>query len=120
MLHARIKTNVAGTWINLQDAYVSEKSATGDWGQIGYSAPGVKASSGEYSSKEFKYTGADATWAAENLHDLNDCTAQENAWTLSAEAEGGVSTAMKVTASGVAECLNLTPSFAGLARTDFQ
>ncbi len=115
----------AGTWINLQDAYVSEKNAVGDWGQVGYSAPGVKSTSAKYTSKEFTYEETETgNWTATNINKLNDCTAGTTGWTLTAEATGGVSGTMTVTAvstgTGVAECLTLTPSFVELARTTAQ
>lgn len=107
----------AGTWINLQDAFVSENNVIGDWGQIGYSAPGEKSSSIKYVSKEFTYTSTDNNWEATNRNKLNDCEAGKKAWILTATAQGSGSGAMKIEVDGSeAECVALTPSFGGLAR----
>ncbi len=117
---------MAGTWINLQDAFVAENNVTGDWGQIGYSAPGAMTAntSGEYTSKEFKYTGANGTWNAANLHKLNDCAAATGTtthWSLTATASTDGSGTMIVATTGTdATCANLTPSFMGLERTTAQ
>lgn len=115
----------AGTWINLQDAFVAENNVTGDWGQIGYSAPGAMTAntSGEYTSKEFKYTGANGTWNAENLHKLNDCAVTSGAakWKLAATASTDGSGTMTIATTGTdATCANLTPSFMGFARANAQ
>ena len=115
----------AGTWINLQDAFVAENNALGDWAQIGYSAPGAQTanSTNQFTSKEFYYTGAQGTWNAGNLHKLNDCAAEASAttathWTLT----GGTPSNGKwsLTAGGDATCKTLTPSFDALARAAAQ
>ena len=115
----------AGTWINLQDAFVAENNVVGDWGQIGYTAPGAKQNnaSNQFKSKEFYYLGGNGTWAAGNLNKLNDCAAENNTathWTLTAAATGSNSGTMTVTAGGDAGCKTLTPSFDGLARANAQ
>ena len=115
----------AGTWINLQDAYVLEKadSKAGNWQEIGYSAPG-KGNSESYESDNFFYhsnmnstASATGTWYAPNKKDLNDCPGQTTKattqWVLTATASG---TNVRYVPSGDARCRNLTPAFAGLSR----
>jgi len=122
----KIKAIFAGTWINLQDAYVAEKSDTGNWVQIGYTAPGAKTNASSFSSKEFTYTAGDneKDWQAVNIHDLNDCTIAKgtaNPWKLSAVASSSNGNGvMTVTATGDADCLGLTPAFTNLARATAQ
>ena len=111
----------AGTWVNMADAYASEKYATGDWQQIGYTGPGNKINSASYQSNEFSYTGGNGTWAASPRHKLDDCLAStENAWTMEAEVkpEGDDNAGdMQVTVDGVDACKALTPAFDKLARS---
>lgn len=115
-------TIFAGTWINLQDAFVAENNALGDWGQIGYTAPGAKqgTSSTDFKSKEFEYTSTEKNWEATNLNKLNDCAAKTKGWILTATATGSNSGTMTVAAGGDAGCKTLTPSFDGLARAAAQ
>ena len=115
----------AGTWINLMEAYASENYKAGDWGQIGYTAPGVQGTgSGDYSSNEFQYTGGvtsgKGTWGVRNLHKLNDCAATASgatAWKLEAtvQSEGSTTAGQvsitKPTQGNTAACVALTPSF---------
>ena len=109
----------AGTWINLQDAYVTEANATGDWNQIGYTGPGQRKSTGSYESDNFAYYGGDATWNAANKAKLNECT-PGNTWTLTAtlvnstsNAQGQSSMTLAATGSSTL-CTGLTPSFKAL------
>ena len=108
----------AGTWINLQDAYVTEKNDVGDWNQIGYTGPGNRQSTSSYRSDNFDYYGATGTWKAKNRRVLNECAAETEAWVLTA-------TVASVNAQGVAPmrlaksdvdaiCEGLTPSFGTL------
>ena len=85
----------AGTWINMQDAYFQEKGSVGDWVQIGYSAPGAKASGNpsSYSSSVFNYAGnscggSNCTWSATPKVKLNDCPANAIGWQLQAANTG--------------------------------
>ena len=109
----------AGTWINLVEAYAQEAYANGDWGQIGYTAPGDKKSSGSFESNEFIYSGTTGSWNAKNRHKLDDCTANSAGWALTSTVEPESSTkAGQVTISlgtTVANCVALTPSFSKLA-----
>ena len=118
----------AGTWINLVEAYAQESYKGGDWGQIGYTAPGVKSSSGHFESNEFIYTGTgadqEAEWHAENRHKLDDCLANTDGWNLKATvksegdaAAGEVSVKVEAGSGTAADaCAALTPSFAKLAK----
>ena len=115
----------AGTWINMVEAYAQEAYAAGDWGQIGYTAPGDKKSSGSFESNEFIYTGgvssSKGTWNAQNRHKLDDCAAAQAAvWKLEASVEGensskaGQVTIEDKTTEG--KCAALTPSFSKLPK----
>ena len=113
----------AGTWINLEDAYVAEKSEIGDWQEIGYSAPGAKANSSSFTSKEFRYVGGksgttEATWKATNINKLDDCAAGTTGWELKATAGSGSTKGMMSVSDdgGDAVCEALTPAFANLSR----
>jgi len=111
----------AGTWINLQDAYVTEKNATGDWNQIGYTGPGNRVSTAEYKTSVFEYTGAQGTWNAKNIVVLNECKANSEAWGFTATAntnnqgQGGMTLQQKAATGDLAYCTGLTPSFETLA-----
>ncbi len=114
----------AGTWINMMEAYGSENYTVGDWGQIGYTAPGTKSNSAKYTSNEFEYTGGvsgtKGTWQAKALHKLDDCAANKT-WNL----EATVASATQANAGEVhttagstmeAKCLALTPAFNKLVK----
>ena len=110
-----------GTWINMADAYASEKYEVGSFQEIGYTGPGTKSGS-SYTSNEFAYYegSAEGTWIAKNLHKLDDCTAGQEGWTLTARVAGeSASNAgdMQVTKGGVAACYALTPAFDKLVRS---
>ena len=113
----------AGTWINMVEAYAQEAYQNGDWGQIGYTAPGTKASSGDYSSNEFQYTGTTGTWNAKNLHKLDDCKANSAGWGLTSTVEsqgsskaGEVHIQLAAATGDAAKCIALTPSFNKLVK----
>ena len=121
----------AGTWINLQDAFVSETNQLGDWGQVGYSAPGAKSTSAKYTSGEFEYTdaasgsnnGTSAGWNAKNLHKLDDCPAGTTGWVLTAALganDGTMTVSLGASSGDVAKCRAITPSFDKLARATAQ
>ena len=115
----------AGTWVNMVEAYAQESYKGGDWGQIGYTAPGNKVNSGSFESNEFIYTGTGsgqtADWNAKNKHKLDDCAANQNGWGLTATVQSESSTSAGqvnvVVKSGlVTACTALTPSFDKLAK----
>ena len=108
----------AGTWINLVDAYVMEKSGhdlgTVNWFAIGYSAPG-NGSSESYNSGNFEYAGGDKTWQAKALVDLNDCKKNTGLWKMQAKIDG---TKIEISDnSSTSECKNLTPAWTNLYRS---
>ena len=114
----------AGTWINLQDAYVVENNAVGDWTELGYSAPGERKNKSSFKSKEFNYLGGTGTWAAGNINKLDECTADAGAthWTLKATI-GGTSSTKGMMSIGYGDgfdatsaCVALTPAFKTLTR----
>ena len=113
----------AGTYINMQDAYVVEANGIGTWNQIGYTGPGANAtvdSKGSAQSAVFKYTetatGDEAeTWTANPLTKLNDCQSTESWWLkpkLDNSNEGQSNVKYKV--GGSDDCTGLTPAFAKL------
>ena len=128
----------AGTYVKMQQAYVSEAMAIGNWGIIGYKGPGdnnAGSATGGASSEttNFKYNDAATGYAdntvdlatgitglsAENIAKLNDCVPAVN-WTVAvAEATGETAAAgeAKFTAT-VANtgCSELTPTFATIGK----
>jgi len=111
----------AGTYINMQDAYVVEKGdRIGSWQEIGYTGPGTNAvvnSLGSAYSAAFNYSedskddGGD-NWVAKPKNKLNDCDNTEK-WKLSSyldnSSEGQSN--VKYKAGGDPDCLGLTPAF---------
>ena len=110
-----------GTWINMADAYASEKYETGSWQEIGYTGPGAKVSGSGYLSNEFGYTeGNEGTWNATARHKLDECTAGTTGWTMTATVAGeGADNAgdMMIEVGGTNECRALTPAFEKLVRS---
>src|SRR5690554_3543319 len=129
----------AGTYVKMQQAYVSEAMAMGSWGIIGYKGPGENnAVTGDVGGAEsettnFNYkdggtytkntvalseTGVTG-WSAENIAKLNDCVPAVN-WTVAVAAVSGTGVAAgeaKFTAT-VANtgCSELTPTFATIGK----
>ena len=106
----------AGAYINMQDAYAVEALDVGDWKQIGYTGPGNNGSNSS-GSAIFNYAGTAVanhvtTWSASAKSQLNDCTGA-NGWTIQATYQSAVGGPGSVTyvASGLPDCLALTPSF---------
>ncbi len=114
----------AGTWINLQDAYVTEKNAVGDWNSVGYTGPGKRVSTSNYTTQVFEYseTGTAGTWRAKNLQVLNECAINSTAWgfdasaTTNAQAQGSMTLTQLSDAGDLKYCTGLTPSFSTLAQ----
>ena len=120
----------AGTYIKLQDAYVSESNKVGSWKLIGYVAPGASKAESEGETTNFKYkagttlaaNGNDAavasfdavTWAAVNNVALNECPAQPTAaadaanWKITTK---GASNGNSLKYTATTTCSQLTPSF---------
>lgn len=116
-------TKNAGTYVKLQDAYVSESNLVGNWAKIGYVAPGAAKAGEAGTTTNFKYTGAITSdtvavaslpetegWRAAARVALNDC-AIDSAWTVSVKGnDNGNSVSYK--AAPPADCGDaLTPTF---------
>jgi prepilin-type N-terminal cleavage/methylation domain-containing protein len=118
----------AGTYIKLQDAFVSSKGdSVGSWERIGYAGPGTPGSDKESSgTATFHYEGAVSGtiplsvgpvvgWQANNKVSLNDCAASTAAnpnWKISLQASAAMpGTVMYVPAVGTPACGVLTPQF---------
>jgi prepilin-type N-terminal cleavage/methylation domain-containing protein len=115
----------AGTYIKLQDAYVSESNQIGSWELVGYDAPGASsASDNSPSTTNFKYFGfvtgsasaiadkADA-WVAQNIPALNDCAAGSGKWNIDIKAN---SNGNSVRYNAATNCAQLTPSFTKIGK----
>ena len=118
------------TYVKLQQAYISEAVAVGNWVIIGYSGPGT-ADADKLGSSATNFTYSDdgsynantaalgttaiVGWSATNKANLNDCPAGKN-WTVSVKAsESGTAGEATVTAAiatnNTAGCTPLTPNF---------
>jgi prepilin-type N-terminal cleavage/methylation domain-containing protein len=115
----------AGTWINLQEAYVSENAKLGSWESVGYEAPGTKSNSNSYATGIFSYTGSitsdnDGTsavtgaWKAVALQGLNDCKTNDE-WSLKPSITSKGALKVEDDATDTA-CKALTASWASLMR----
>ncbi len=124
----------AGTYIKLQDAYVSESNKVGSWKLIGYVAPGAKSASQTGKTTNFEYVGgnpdvadtaadisdyssATKVWGAVNTVALNDCAIQAEKTALD-DANWSVSivgnsngNSVSYTAAVSGNCEQLTPTF---------
>jgi len=111
----------AGTYINMQDAFVVEKGdAIGTWSEIGYTGPGSVAS-GKSASAVFEYIetkNQDERWTVKTSQKLNDCGKGTTGWKLGAKldpnnsAKGQSNVLYK--AGGDSKCYDLTPSYKAL------
>ena len=102
----------AGTWINLEEAYVAENASLGDWAKIGYEAPGNKGTDGSYSNTNFTYSG-DSSWTATANVPLNNC-AKGGKWSLKAQSSA---TGIVVSDNNsTPNCVALTASWENLER----
>ena len=119
----------AGTYINMQDAFATEKNAVGNWAEIGYSGPGAKTNASSYITQDFVYTGAASgatsgpvsnAWKATVVRKLNNCGASGTPagyWSLSAEylTSGSNEGSVNYVATMGANCSELTPAFSKLS-----
>ena len=118
----------AGTYVKLQDAYVAEQAAMGDWGKIGYTmkqgdsfgyADGNSYSDNTNLVASLGENGKEG-WIATSKVKLNDC-APAATWKIlvytaaDSKAEGMVGYKTKVKGQ---DCSDLTPSFGKLASAD--
>lgn len=121
-------TKNAGTYVKLQQAYISEDGSIGTWALIGYKGPG-EGSADSSTTTNFSYSdGVEAKdtlpaqdkigWTANNKVQLNDCGANSK-WTIamkkadasSAAAGDAIFTAKVGEGQDDAGCTALTPSF---------
>lgn len=113
----------AGTYVKMQQAYISEAMQIGGWNLIGYKAPG-DATNG---TTNFKYDSALLTgsatittstvgWRAANKANLNDCAGNGTTynWTVTVLGTAGDSDATFTAAVPGANCTELTPTFTSI------
>lgn len=118
----------AGTYVKLQQAYMSESNVYGSWKLIGYTGPGeAVGNDGDTSfTTNFGYGGTliDSTtssevigWDASNLVTLNDCDVGA-AWLITNAAISSVSDEIYFTASmsDKDNCEPLTPTFTKIGK----
>lgn len=122
-------------YVKLQQAYISESVAIGNWQIIGYKGPGQEDNQGSTTggakshTTNFEYTDASSGytnntvalstgntgWSAKNNAQLNDCPSAIN-WTVAtAAASSGSAGEATFTAAikpeNLATCTALTPNF---------
>ena len=126
----------AGTYVKLQQAYISEAVAVGNWIIIGYSGPGTaNADKLGSSATNFTYhddgtsysnntaelgSSAITGWSASNKAQLNDCPAAKN-WTVSVKSAssgtaGEATFTAAIASDNSAKCTPLTPNFAKIGQ----
>ena len=121
----------AGTYVKLQQAYVSEAANIGNWEMVGYAAPGGTAGTTNFEYKEpatASWTnktvelsaGMTNAWVAHNKTKLNECAQGDN-WTVSVEeatgsAAGEAKFTAFVTSTTGADCSALTPNFTAIGK----
>ncbi len=114
-----------GTYVKLQQAYVSEAVAVGNWTIIGYKGPGEQTS-GKLESKTTNFTYQDGHssytnntaalsdpkikgFTVQNNTKLNDCASAADNWTVEVSkatgSEGEAGFDAKI------NCTDLTPNF---------
>jgi prepilin-type N-terminal cleavage/methylation domain-containing protein len=114
----------AGTYVKMQQAYISEAMGIGNWTIIGYKAPGTGNATTNFTYDGFVTggddntvalaTGRDKAWTATNKAKLNDCASDAN-WFVNVKAATGstVSAGEAAFEAGVTGtgCPELTPNF---------
>jgi prepilin-type N-terminal cleavage/methylation domain-containing protein len=114
----------AGTYVKMQQAYISEAMAIGNWTIIGYKAPGTGDATTNFTYDGFKTGGENGNtnalttstvgWQAGNNANLNDCEKGADNWTVTVKGEAGDSEATftsEVKNTGKNMCADLTPTF---------
>lgn len=104
----------AGTYIKLQDAYLTESPVVGSWQRIGYAPPGSNGRSNYFEYKgcvvdDIPISIAEAGivgWQAFNIEKLKDCRSR-NAWTVAVNPTGERSLSYDHIVSSV-DCAALT------------
>ena len=111
--------------MKLQQAYISEAVAVGNWKIIGYKGPGDQASSGlqstttnfTYDDEGTGYSNNTTTlgssevkgWASKNNVKLNDCGIAADNWLVTVKKADGSEGEAQFTAT--TQCAELTPNF---------
>lgn len=107
----------AGTYVKMQQAFISEAMAIGNWTIIGYKAPGTGDQTTNFTYAGYKTGGTDNTvaidastvgWQAGNRAKLNDCGIAADNWSVTVVGTGGASEA---TFTSATKCPDLTPTF---------
>jgi prepilin-type N-terminal cleavage/methylation domain-containing protein len=106
-------TPAISTWYKLQQAYIMEKSETGNNTTIGYMLPGANDNASTSTTGNFAYSSdgdtESATWLANPRANLNDDCTTSDSW----EGTIGVNTAFNVNTL-TAGCKTLTPNWENL------
>lgn len=122
--------------MKLQQAYISEAVAVGDWGIIGYKGPGtpdattpkLKSATTNFTySDGGSYTNNTATlggtavkgWSAQNKTKLNDCGSAADNWKVevkAATATGSSQGDAAFTSTVASACTDLTPQFGSIGK----
>ena len=110
----------AGTYLKLQQAYVSESNALGGWKLIGYNGPGESKDATSTQTTNFQYyggieassttTAATVDWTAKARVDLNEC-AKNSTWDVKSTPGDGGTVTFAVKMSDATNCTSLTPSY---------
>jgi prepilin-type N-terminal cleavage/methylation domain-containing protein len=119
----------AGTYVKMQQAYISEAMAIGNWIIIGYKAPGTGNATTNFTYDGFKdgkdggdkntvdlTTGRNSAWTATNKAKLNDCASAAN-WVVNVAAATGTVSAGEAVFEAkvdVEACSALTPNFTSI------
>ncbi|WP_308604162.1 type II secretion system protein, partial [uncultured Fibrobacter sp.] len=117
----------AGTYVKMQQAYISEAVKVGDWKIIGYVGPGEKGSTdlessttnfeykdgGTYSEHVASLTATDITgFSVKNKTKLNDCVSTDGNWTVKVKKASGSGAAEgDAVFTAATNCTELTPNF---------
>ncbi len=127
----------AGTYVKLQQAYVSEAANIGNWTVIGYKGPGQVSAAGtatggaatyttnfDYSEPTTGFTantvelsaGMEKAWLAHNKTKLNDCPAGDNWYVDVSESNGEAVFAATILAANKNDCIALTANFESIGK----
>lgn len=116
----------AGTYVKMQQAYISEAVAIGNWTIIGYKGPGTASTTGSETTNfiyedvgnawtgnttELSESSSALSWGATNKAKLNDCDKGQH-WTVTvAGSSTNAGEATFTTAVKTTDCEVLTPTF---------
>ena len=122
--------------MKLQQAYISEAVAVGNWSIIGYKGPGTPdASAPKLKSATTNFTYSDGGsytnntaalgdnavkgWSAQNNTKLNDCDSAADNWKVevkAATATGSSQGDAAFTSTVASACTDLTPQFGSIGK----